>query len=111
MLCRLETSLLTHGEHTGILEDSTMRRSVIGLILARGIFVALLAAAAQQPTKMHRVGLLHGGSPPPQILEGFRHGLRDLGYVEGQNLVIELRAAGGSAERLRDGAAALVQLP
>jgi putative tryptophan/tyrosine transport system substrate-binding protein len=59
---------------------------------------------------MHRIGLLRGGSPLPQILEGFRQSLRDLGYVEGQNLVIELRAAEGSAERLRDGAAELVQL-
>ena len=50
------------------------------------------------------------GALPPQILEGFRQGLRDLGYVEGQNLVIELWAAEGSTERLCDGAAALVQL-
>ena len=90
-----------------------MRLSTVGLLvtIALGLILAPLAAAAQQPTKMHRVGLLHSGSPPPQMLEGFRQGLRDLGYVEGQNLVLELRAAEGSAERLRDGAAELVQLP
>jgi putative ABC transport system substrate-binding protein len=90
-----------------------MRLSAIGLMLtlALGFLVAPFAPSAQQPTKMHRVGLLHSGSPPPQMLEGFRQGLRDLGYVEGQNLVLELRAAEGSAERLRDGAAELVQLP
>jgi putative tryptophan/tyrosine transport system substrate-binding protein len=86
--------------------------SAVGCIMMHtlSLLTAPLAVDAQQPTKMHRIGLLHGGSPPPQMLEGFRQGLRDLGYVEGQNLVIELRAAEGSAERLRDGAAELVQL-
>ena len=90
-----------------------MRLSAIGLLvtLILGVLVAPFAPSAQPPTKMHRVGLLHSGSPPPQMLEGFRQGLRDLGYVEGQNLVLELRAAEGSAERLRDGATELVQLP
>jgi putative ABC transport system substrate-binding protein len=44
-------------------------------------------------------------------MQAFQQGLRDLGYVEGQNLIIEYRYAEGSAERLRDHAAALVQLP
>jgi putative ABC transport system substrate-binding protein len=80
------------------------------MLLTLSLLAAPLATDAQQQTKMHRIGLLHGGNPPPQILEGFQQGLRDLGYVEGQNLVIELRAAEGSAERLRDGVAELVQL-
>jgi len=44
-------------------------------------------------------------------MQAFQQGLRDLGYVEGQNLIMEYRYAEGSAERLRDHAAALVQLP
>src|SRR5215472_12292802 len=82
-----------------MLEGSAMCRSIIGrmLILALGVLVAPFAPSAQQPTKIHRVGLLHSGSPPPQLLARFRQGLRDLGYVEGQNLVIELRAAEGTA--------------
>ena len=88
-----------------------MKAMVFTVLLVLGVLVAPFAPSAQPPTKMHRVGLLHSGSPPPQILAGFRQGLRDLGYVEGQNLVIELRAAEGSAERLRDGATELVQLP
>src|SRR5262249_28088311 len=47
----------------------------------------------------------------PPVWETFRQGLRDLGYVEGQNLVIEDRYADGSEERLRDLAAELVRLP
>src|SRR5262245_65684003 len=86
-----------------------MKAMVFTVLLVLGVLVAPFAPSAQQPTKMHRIGLLHSGSPPPQILEGFRQGLRDLGYVEGQNLVIELRAAEGSAERLHDGAAEVVQ--
>ena len=63
---------------------------------------------------MHRVGRLLGvGSPSSgsdPSFEAFRQGLRELGYVEGQNLVIEDRYAEGSQERLRDLAAELVRL-
>src|SRR6516225_5929125 len=94
-----------------------MRFSAVGLLvtLALGLILAPLAAAAQQATKVHRVGLLTeaGGnlpSGPDPLFEAFRQGLRDLGYVEGQNLVIEDRNAEGRAERLPDLAAELVRL-
>ena len=94
-----------------------MRFSAVGLLvtLALGLILAPLAAAAQQATKVHRVGLLTeaGGnlpSGPDPSFEAFRQGLRDLGYVEGQNLVIEDRNAEGRAERLPDLAAELVWL-
>jgi putative tryptophan/tyrosine transport system substrate-binding protein len=98
-----------------MLEDSTMRLSAIALIipLALGLLVAPLAAEAQQATKGHRLGWLMSGSPPPDrdpFLEAFRQGLYDLGYAEGQNLIIEYRYAEGSQERLRDLAAELVRL-
>jgi ABC-type uncharacterized transport system substrate-binding protein len=93
-------------------EDSTMRLSAIGLILTFAIFVALLATEAQQQGKVFRVGALTPAFPtserdPP--LEAFRQGLRDLGYVEGQNLVLEYRYAEGF-ERLSALAAELVRL-
>jgi putative ABC transport system substrate-binding protein len=69
-----------------------------------------LAPDAQQPTKVFRIGLLYGSSPLPGTAEAFRQGLRDLGYVEGQNLIIEQRWAERSEERLRELAAELVQL-
>jgi putative ABC transport system substrate-binding protein len=92
-----------------------MPRSTVGLvvILALGIVWLALAAAAQPPEKVHRIGvLLSSGSAlwAQPLLEAFRQGLRDLGYVEGQNLVIEYRSAEGHDERLPALAAELVQL-
>src|SRR2546428_50759 len=94
-----------------------MKLSTVALItvLAFGIFVAPLATAAQPPTKVYRIGWLRPDSPPlspesfpPQ--EAFRQRLRELGYVEGQNLVMESRYAEGSEERLTALAAELVRL-
>ncbi len=86
-------------------------RVVVTLVIL-GICCVLLAVEAQQPTKVHRIGRLQSSPPidPNPALEAFREGLRDLGYVEGQNLVIEDRYAEGSLERLRDLAAELVRL-
>ena len=86
--------------------------SILGCLvtLTLSMLVTSLAAEAHQLTKVHRIGLLHGGSPLPQNLEAFQQGLHDLGYVDGQNLVIERRYAEGSAERLPNLAAELVRL-
>jgi len=69
-------------------------------------------ATAQQPAKMFRIGIL---SPAAQavtkIFDAFREGLRDLGYVDGQNITIEYRLAAGDISRLPAMAAELVQLP
>ena len=94
-----------------------MRLKSIRLVvtLALVLLTVPLAVEAQPPTKVHRVGrLLGAGSPasgPDPSFEAFRQGLRELDYVEGQNLVIEDRYAEGSLERLRDLAAELVRLP
>jgi putative tryptophan/tyrosine transport system substrate-binding protein len=92
------------------------RRTMALLItLTLAILVAPLAAEAQQATNVHRVGrLLAAGSPaagPDPSFEAFRQGLRELGYVEGQNVVIEDRYTEGSQERLRDLATELTRLP
>jgi putative ABC transport system substrate-binding protein len=81
--------------------------------LTLSLLVAPLAAEAQQPTKVYRVGRLTAFSPaqPSPILAAFEQTLRDLGYVEGRNILLEYRYAEGSKERLRDQAAELVQLP
>jgi putative ABC transport system substrate-binding protein len=86
------------------------------IILTLGLLMAPLAAEAQQPTPVHRIGWLSTDFPSPASTsqareEAFRQGLRALGYVEGQNLVLEFRYAQGSAERLPDLAAELVRLP
>jgi putative tryptophan/tyrosine transport system substrate-binding protein len=87
------------------------RTIVVFVIFALACLVAAFTTKAQPPTKVHRIGLLRAGSAPSDqpFVESFRQGLYDLGYVEGQNLVIEQRYA-GSEERLRDLAAELVQL-
>src|SRR6266849_8668627 len=80
--------------------------------LALAILVAPLGAEAQQAAKVYRIGRLQAGPPidPNPTLEAFRRGLHDLGYVEGQNLVIESHYAEGREERLPDLAAELVRL-
>ena len=80
---------------------------LVGLTLA---YVRL--AEAQQPTKVPRIGFLTGVSPPTNSArhEAFRQGLRELGYVEGKNIVIEYRSAEGKFDRLPALAAELVRL-
>ena len=66
-----------------------------------------LALRAQQQTKIPRIGIIDD-SP---IWSAFRHGLRDLGYVEGQNIAFEYRYAGGMPDRLAWVAVELVRRP
>ena len=82
------------------------------VMLALVILTAPLAAEAQPPTKVYRIGWLSPRPPsqPGPTVGALRQGLHDLGYVEGQNLVIESRYAEGREERLPDLAAELVRL-
>jgi putative ABC transport system substrate-binding protein len=68
-------------------------------------------AAAQQPTKVPRIGYLSGSlSAIAEHDEAFRQGLRELGYIEGKNIVIEWRSAEGKSDRLPALATELVHL-
>jgi putative ABC transport system substrate-binding protein len=87
-------------------------RAVV-ILVTLGILCVALADEAQLAGKVHRIGRLSSGPPPPEfdpLLDAFRQGLHDLGYVEGQNLIIEVRYAQGNPERLSDLAAELVRL-
>jgi len=75
-----------------------------------GLLTAPRASEAQQPAKIARLGILGAGSAAGVRLEAFIQGLRDLGYVEGRNLVIEYRNHEGKEERLPALAAELVAL-
>jgi putative tryptophan/tyrosine transport system substrate-binding protein len=84
------------------------RRAFLGTLA--GLIAAPLAARAQQVGKSSpRIGWLSAGAPPDPFLEGFREGLRRLGYVEGQTIDFEIRHARGSLEALNAGAAELAQ--
>ena len=88
-----------------------MNRRAFLNALTGSLLAAPLAVGAQQEAKIARIGYL--GDPlaaGPHVLEAFRQGLRDLGYVEGRNLVIEYRDAEGKLERLPALAAELVAL-
>jgi putative ABC transport system substrate-binding protein len=87
------------------------RRTFIGS-LAGGFLAAPLAAQAQQAGKVPRIGFLRVTSPSdrPPLLDAFRQGLRALGWVEGQNIVIDYRYAEGRVDRMPDLAAELVRL-
>jgi putative tryptophan/tyrosine transport system substrate-binding protein len=75
-----------------------------------GAFVAPRAAGAQQAGKVYRVGVLDPGrAPGGACVPGFREGLRQLGYIEGQTIVVDLRYAGDDPGRIPVLAAELVR--
>ncbi len=90
-----------------------MIKKTLGSLLATFVLASTHLADAQQPKKVPRVGYLHSSgsaASPSPTLEIFRHALRDLGYVEGKNIVIDYRGAEGKLDRLPDLAAELVRL-
>ena len=93
--------------------DPPQAEKWLGLsVIAFVLVVTGAVATAQQPTKIPRIGFL-GGSSPSAIsarTEAFRQGLRELGYVEGKNIIIEYRYAEGKYDRLLALSAELVRL-
>jgi ABC-type uncharacterized transport system substrate-binding protein len=90
-----------------------MKRAAVPSILVVVVLVAVaVIAEAQQPTKVPRIGFFSSTSPSTisARVEAFRQGLRELGYVEGKNIVIEWRYAEGKLDRLPALAAELVRL-
>jgi putative ABC transport system substrate-binding protein len=88
-----------------------MKKQNTFLTLCAIIFALCLPAEAQQP-KVPRIGFLFGASPSANAgrIEAFRQGLRELGYIEGKNVIIEVRYAEGKLDRLPALAAELVRL-
>jgi putative ABC transport system substrate-binding protein len=87
-----------------------MRRREFIRLLAGTATAWPLAARAQQARKVWRLGVLQGGVPPEPLLDATKEGLRDLGYVDGRNVVFEVRWAEGKVDRFPDLAAELVGL-
>ena len=87
------------------------RRKLLGLLIL-GLFTRACPAEAQHAQKVWRIGFLSSGSalPGQPVAAAVRAGLRDHGWVEGQNIVVEYRWAEGSAEKLPPMAAELVAM-
>ena len=80
-------------------------------MLLMSLLCAVHFAQAQQPEKIYRLGVLSGGFPGPSPdIEAFREGLRNLGYIEGKNLLIEYRYAEGQRSRYHDLTSDLLRL-
>ena len=95
-----------------MLEGTTMKRRTIGLLITLALATLLVPAVshAQRPAKIPRIGII-GDWPEDSPNWGvFRQGLRELGYVEGQNIAIEWRFTEGKLDRLDDTATELVRL-
>jgi hypothetical protein len=91
--------------------DGIRRRGVIAGLT--GLLVVSKRSSAQQaPAKVPRVGWIWAGRSAgnPTELEGFRQGLRELGYIEGQNVIVDYRFGEDSHDRLADLAPELVRL-
>jgi putative ABC transport system substrate-binding protein len=88
------------------------RRDFITLLGGAAAAWPLAASAQQQPTQIPKVGWIFPGASagPPTELAGFKEGLRELGYVEGKNIVVEYRFGENSVERLPEFATKLAQL-
>jgi len=87
------------------------KRKLGSFALCAMLFALCQPAEAQQPTKVPRIGFLSTAlSSVATRTEAFRQGLRELGYVEGKNIIIEWRDAEGKLDRLSELAAELVHL-
>jgi ABC-type uncharacterized transport system substrate-binding protein len=75
-----------------------MSKKVFCRALCTMLFALCSVAEAQQPKKVYRVGVLQRSTLPASFLETFKRGLREHGYVEGQNIVIENRRTDGTSE-------------
>ena len=89
-----------------------MKKQIMLFAVCATLFALCASSAAQQAEKVPRIGYL-SGSPPSAIAEhneAFRQGLRELGYIEGKNILIEWQSAEGKADRLPALATELVHL-
>ena len=87
-------------------------KNILSFAVSAMLLALSVTAQAQQPKRVYRIGFLAPGTPGPvaHLVEAFKQGLREHGYVEGQNVVLELRFAEVKAEQFPVLAAELVRL-
>ena len=100
----------TGNRHEAIFNSK--KANVFGLVLFAMLLALCVSVQAQQPKKVPRIGYLSGVDPARESArsEAFRRSLRELGYIEGQNIAIEYRYAEGQRDRFPELAAELVRL-
>ena len=88
------------------------RHALVFICLATVLLLTISIIGAQQVAKVYRTGVLISGSPSivSRRIQAFQQGLRELGYVEGTNIIIEYRYAEGTPDRYPELAAELVRL-
>jgi putative ABC transport system substrate-binding protein len=93
-------------------EKAQMTKHIFALSFGAMLFALCFSAEAQQPAKVSRIGYLSAVDPATDSAraEGIRLALRELGYIEGQNIVIAYRSADGRRDRLPELAAELARL-
>jgi ABC-type uncharacterized transport system substrate-binding protein len=101
----------TGASYKAIVKKKSMKKKLVVAFLATLILIAVHFAHAQQPKQLPRVGYLASGSRSSELsrIEAFNEGLRERGYTEGQNIIIEYRFAEGKLDRLPALAADLVR--
>jgi putative ABC transport system substrate-binding protein len=89
-----------------------MKKQITFLTLCAMLFALSVSTEAQQPKKVPRIGYLSNIDPSGESArsEGIRRALRELGYIDGQNIAIEYRYSEGKLDRLPELAAELVRL-
>jgi putative ABC transport system substrate-binding protein len=71
-----------------VIREKSMKTKIFSLALSAMVFAHTHSASAQQPKKVPRVGTLWTATTDPVRISAFRQGLRELGYVEGKNIVV-----------------------
>jgi putative ABC transport system substrate-binding protein len=107
--------LLLRLELCSVILKSAIRNSQAAILAGALLFALCSSLDAQQAGKVYRIGFLASGSPPDPSqskspFAAFRQGLREFGYIEGQNILLEVRYAKGNHERLPSLAADLAKL-
>ncbi len=87
-----------------------MKKNIGVLTLVALVIFPIYAATAQQQSTIPRIGILRAGAPPDATLQSFLQAMRELGYLEGKNILIEIRYAEGNQKRSAELARELVKL-